>query len=89
MYTVGMAEEERAAAARLLAGGRPRIVKLCEVCGSAFETYASGRVGRYCSQACRQRGYRREHLERERERQRNQKRRRRRPLPPASGVRDG
>ncbi len=69
-----MTDEERAEAARRLASYRPRVTRKCEVCGSEFETYASGKVGRYCSRKCQQRGYRLENLERERERQRQQKR---------------
>ena len=71
-----MTTEERAEAARLLASYRPRVTRRCEVCGAEFETYASGKVGRYCSRPCQQRGYRLANLERERERQRESKRRR-------------
>ena len=72
-----MTDEERAEAARRMASYRPRTVKQCEVCGTEFETYATGRVGRYCSRPCQQRGYRLEHMEQERERQREQARKRR------------
>ncbi len=83
-----MTVEERAAAARLLASYRPRIVRTCEVCGAEFETYAKGKVGRYCSRPCQQRGYRLANLERERARQREQKRRTA-ALPAAESAAEG
>lgn len=79
-----MTHEERAEAARRLAGYRPRIMKACEVCGMPFETYANGRSGRYCSRKCQQKGYRMENLERERIRQREQAKIRRQRRPTAT-----
>lgn len=86
LYTLSMTHEERAEAARRLAGFRPRITKDCEVCGTPFTTYATGRVGRYCSRPCQQKGYRVEHLEQERARQRERKRAARPPAPERGQV---
>jgi hypothetical protein len=55
---------------------RKRAIAACEECGSAFETYATGNIRRFCSDAHRMRAYARAHPELVRQQQREWYRRR-------------
>jgi hypothetical protein len=68
--------DELSEAARRLAGHRPRQTVTCAQCGTPFETYATGRVGRYCSTPCRQKAYQLAHAEEEKARKRRSYQRR-------------
>jgi hypothetical protein len=72
--------DERAAAGRALIASRERTTRTCELCGAPFETYATGRVGRFCSGAHRRRAYYLRHGEHLRARARERRAARRREL---------
>ena len=57
-YCSGRCANDAAIEARRIAKGNQRQGILCCVCGSKIETGSSGRLPKYCSNACRQRQYR-------------------------------